>query len=175
MIPGCVLAQPLYNLAMPSEQDAVRFWSKVLIAGPDGCWPWMAARAKERGGYGFFRLSGVTVYAHRLAYELAVGEIGPGEYVCHKCNRPPCCNPKHLYLGNAKTNGRDAAAHGKIGRWSRRGWLSPSARLSPDDVREIRVEIARGRSDLELGRKYGVTATAIRHIRLGRNWRWLDS
>jgi len=25
-------------------------------------------------------------------------------WICHTCDNPPCFNPKHLYLGTAKTN-----------------------------------------------------------------------
>ncbi|MBT8085976.1 MAG: HNH endonuclease [Woeseia sp.] len=45
---------------------------------------------------------------HRLMYEIAYGEIPQGAFICHHCDNPPCCNPAHLYAGNAKTNQRDA-------------------------------------------------------------------
>jgi hypothetical protein len=49
-----------------------RFWSKVdTSAGRDGCWPWLAARAR---GYGRFLWNGKVRQAHQVAYELATGE-----------------------------------------------------------------------------------------------------
>ena len=30
------------------------------------------------------------------------------DFACHRCDNIKCCNPKHIYLGNAVTNARDA-------------------------------------------------------------------
>jgi hypothetical protein len=51
--------------------------------------------------------------AHRVAYELAVGPIPEGKHICHTCDTPACVNPKHLYVGDPATNGRDRAARGR--------------------------------------------------------------
>lgn len=166
---------PLYNLGMLSERDKERFWSKVHIQGPDDCWPWMAARAKCRGGYGFFRASGRTVYAHRIAFEIGSGQTATGGLVCHRCNRPECCNPSHLYLGTHQTNGKDGAEHGLMGRWDRRGRRNPAAKLDEEAVLNIRAELAKGKAPVDLAKRYGVTSAAIRHIKSGRNWAWLTT
>jgi hypothetical protein len=48
-------------------------------------------------------------YAHRVAYELFVGPVPDGMFVCHRCDNPPCCNPAHLFIGTAKDNAVDSS------------------------------------------------------------------
>ncbi len=92
-----------------------RFWSKVLIAGPDDCWPWQAAKTK---GHGVLRRGATkNYYAHRVAYEDAKGPIPVGteiDHVCHNrdkscnlrdaCPHRACCNPAHLEAVSHKEN-----------------------------------------------------------------------
>lgn len=54
-----------------------------------GCWLWTGARNK--GGYGTFG----KFLAHRVIYELAVGEVDGGA-LDHLCRNTLCCNPLHL-------------------------------------------------------------------------------
>lgn len=82
------------------EAARARFWSKVNVGGPNGCWLWTANRNKARHGYGQFdyAIDGrqVTWRAHRLAYCLVRGDIPEGMGLDHLCNNPPCVNPAHL-------------------------------------------------------------------------------
>jgi predicted DNA-binding protein (UPF0251 family) len=103
-----------------TEKDLARFWSKVnKSAGPDGCWLWTAS-AHPRG-YGRFGLRGRTVYAHRLSYELAYGDILDGLDVCHSCDHPSCQNPAHLFAGTRGDNMADAVNKGRTARGERNG------------------------------------------------------
>lgn len=88
-----------------------RFWARVdQSGGPDACWPWMAGKIE---GYGQVRWNGRGERAHRVAWALAKGPIPPGRWVVHDCDNPPCCNWRHLVLGDAKSNAADMAAKGR--------------------------------------------------------------
>jgi hypothetical protein len=84
------------------------FWSRVSVAAPDVCWPWIRYRTKD--GYGQFTLYGRLRYAHRFAWEVTNGPVPEGMEVCHQCDNPPCCNPAHLFLGSQEDNVRDMIA-----------------------------------------------------------------
>jgi len=73
--------------------NVAAFWSNVRRS--DGCWEWTAG--KTAAGYGNLRLpGGRNGYAHRVAYELSLGEIPVGKVLDHLCRNRACVNPTHL-------------------------------------------------------------------------------
>jgi hypothetical protein len=104
-----------FNKSHPPRNITERFWEKVdRSAGTAKCWPWIA-KARHKFGYGYFNYDTANgknrtkiKAAHRLAYELAYGRIPEGLSVRHACDNPPCCNPRHLSLGNQTENMKDA-------------------------------------------------------------------
>ena len=102
----------------PKEID--RFWSKVEVT--DDCWYWTGGTTLH--GYGNAWMGGTNHRAHRVAYELAYGDIPDGYDVCHRCDTPPCCNPDHLWLGTRGENNTERDAKGRNRRYDG----SPSVR-----------------------------------------------
>lgn len=67
------------------------------------CWIWRGSKSRSKYGIAYGEP------AHRLAYALLVGDFPASAFICHHCDTPACINPKHLYVGNAKSNAADAA------------------------------------------------------------------
>jgi hypothetical protein len=106
--------------------------------------------------------------AHRVAWILANGPIPPGLFVCHRCDNPPCCNPAHLFLGTPGDNARDRNRKGRHGQPV--GESNPYSRLTNAAVREIRRQVAAGRSQRAIGHDFGISQVMVCHIVKGRHW-----
>lgn len=76
------------------------FWNKVQKS--NDCWRWIGRI--ESYGYGRFYFKGKLILAHRMAYELLVGEIKEGLQLDHLCRNRWCVNPAHLEQVTQKQN-----------------------------------------------------------------------
>lgn len=81
----------------------------------DGCWRWTGAKLNDKG-YGNFWLAPRSRPAQQAAYLLWVGEIPAGLHVLHRCDRPWCVAPDHLFLGTNAQNVADRVAKGRSSR-----------------------------------------------------------
>lgn len=66
------------------------------------------------GGYGLLTVHYESKLAHRMAYELTYGPLGPDECALHKCDNRPCCRPDHLFKGSIAENNADKVAKGRL-------------------------------------------------------------
>lgn len=137
------------------------FWQRVdNSSGPDNCWPYLGA--KRSNGYGRLRVRGRYELAHRMAYKFKFG-VEPGRLVVmHKCDNPPCCNPRHLVLGTHSDNMADKTAKGRQ--------TMHRAKLTRAQVSEILARLQDGDLGSTLANQYGVSQTAISRIKVGRTW-----
>ena len=84
-----------------------RYLEKIDKNGPNGCWIWTAG--EDGKGYGRFWVNGATRYAHRVIYELLIGQIPRGVLLDHICHNRICVNPEHIRLCNSRENCRNRA------------------------------------------------------------------
>lgn len=140
-------------------------------AGASECWIWRAGRNKK--GYGIMRWRKKMTLAHRIAYELAYGEIPQALQVLHNCpngDNPSCVNPAHLRLGTNADNVADRVRKGRSK--PRRGEQHGRAKLNTEQVRNIRSLYAEGNlSQRQIGELYGVTQEQIGYIVNRKNWK----
>jgi len=140
------------------------FWSRVGMVEEDACWPWTGSKTER--GYGVYApLPGVLLRAHRVAYALHNGGIDDSMLVCHRCDNPSCCNPKHLFLGTGSDNMRDMVAKGRNKPIS--GERNPSAKLTTEQVRAIYLD---PRTNVEIAAAYGVAGSLASLIRRRKVW-----
>lgn len=78
----------------------------------DDCWIWDSPR-RDKDGYGWFRPGGRRISTHRFSWLYHRGPIPEGMSVLHRCDRPYCVNPDHLWLGTQKDNVQDMMQKGR--------------------------------------------------------------
>lgn len=132
---------------------------RLEVGDENECWEWQGSRNSK--GYGKITADEIgEQIAHRVAYRLFVGEIPDNLFVCHHCDNPPCCNPKHLFLGTVQDNTQDMVEK----RRQRR-------KLTDDDIKIIRDK---NYSLKELQDRFQISASMIGLIRRKQSYRYIN-
>lgn len=84
---------------------------------PYDCWEWTGATIGR--GYGTIKRTDRPrtkreQLTHRTMWIETIGPIADDLLVLHHCDNPPCCNPRHLFLGTKKDNAIDAYEKGRL-------------------------------------------------------------
>jgi hypothetical protein len=133
---------------------------------PSGCWIWKRFLSE---GYGVVKVGHRAIRAHRFSYERANGPIPKGAVIRHKCDRTNCVNPDHLEIGTQADNVRDAVERGRAK--GAPGVRNAKAKLTPDQIIEIRRRSEAGETRVTLAAAFGVAPTMISNIARGVNWK----
>lgn len=141
--------------------DVEKFMSRVK-KDSNGCWVWTGQLQKS--GYGICGRMKNRTRAHRLSYQLFIGDIPAGLNVLHHCDNPPCVNPSHLYAGTNWENSQDRVRRDR----GIRGVRHPSAKITEDDARAIFVD---RRTQKEIAAAYGICKAAVYYVKIGHSWR----
>jgi hypothetical protein len=160
------------NKVLPQIKNKVpiekRFWKYIVKdKNPDKCWKWTGSKISF--GYGMLRHNHTGILAHRISYELLVGPIHAGLFVCHLCDNPECCNPKHLWLGTNKDNTNDRDKKGRCK--SNVGINNPRATLSENQMIIIKYKLKEGISLSKLAKEFSITKTSMWRIKNGISWK----
>lgn len=153
--------------------DVDRFWAKVNKNGPTTlaalgpCWDWTAFRLPD--GYGRFRVGHHAEQAHRVSYVIAYGKFDVALDVLHRCDRPCCVNPEHLFLGTDRENTDDKMAK----RRHDFGTRHARALMNEATVLEMRAANAAGESTCSIARRFRMSQSTVYDAIVGRSWRHL--
>jgi hypothetical protein len=100
----------------------------------------------------------------------------------HSCDNPSCVNPAHLRLGtqalntkdmDAKKRRRTVTTYANLGP-VRRGESHGRAKLTAEQVLDIRRRHQAGETFSAMAREFGVNKSSIRKAVIGKAWRCLD-
>jgi hypothetical protein len=136
----------------------------------DGCWEWLGG--KHVNGYGTLQSNEAielfkTSYAHRISYHLYKSDPGK-QQVHHSCDNPPCINPDHLSLGDQAKNNKERDERGR--QRTSHGADSNFAKLTLEQVNEIRRLALTGKTYVELAAQFQIHKKTAREICIGKTW-----
>jgi hypothetical protein len=149
------------------KRKSYNFWANVTIKDETQCWLWQGS--VDAAGYGRMNriVDGRKFYrAHQLAFYLSKGN-SQDLYICHECDNPTCCNPKHLFLGTALENTQDRDRKGRTAKGER----LPIAKLKEEDIPVILKLKSTGLNNHHIGKKLGVSHETIRNVLAGNTWK----
>lgn len=154
---GHVKGQPVFYMRGHANRKREKYAEEDRGYGTP-CWIWQLWQTDEN--YGRITLQRVdggvsSQLAHRWVWEQKRGPIPHSLQLDHLCEQPACVNPDHL---EPVTNAENVRR-------------SRTTKLTWDDVRIIRAELAAGATHAELATRYRVCIATIGHIKSGRNWR----
>jgi hypothetical protein len=151
-------------VSRPRRPVLERYFEMVIKGKTeDDCWGWRGAT--DEFGYARIALGGrgsLREFIHRFSYTMFNGEIPEGMVVRHKCDCPPCSNPRHLIVGTQSDNMQDCIARGRFA--SMPGFNNPRAKLTEEQVEEIRAQHLDGATRSLLASTFNVSDTTISRV-----------
>jgi hypothetical protein len=158
------------------------------------CWIWTASCNVK--GYGKLNVNGKHMAAHRIAFFLEHGRC-PTPCGLHRCDNPLCVRPSHIREGTQLENVRDCITKGRDARGERNGSrLHPErrargdrhgsrthperlprgedharAKLTVQDVIEVRRLAVNGLQQRSIASRFGVCQATVRDIVARKIWR----
>lgn len=105
--------------------------------------------------------------AHRAVWQIVHGHIPDALCILHRCDNPACVNPAHLFLGTMAENNADRDMKGRARGGSRPGEKHHAAKLTDDQINEIRKATGLQR---EIAERFGVSQQSVSMIRNRKTW-----
>ncbi len=131
-----------------------------------GCWEFTGYIMPN--GYGQTSVGKLVLLAHRASYMVFIGKIPEGMHICHKCDNRKCFNPDHLFAGTRDDNMADMVRKGR--QRSLSGVDSPNAKLTAEQVQEIRDRYIPYVTTTELAKEFGISKQYVGQI-ARKEWR----
>lgn len=156
-------------------------WKFIDKSGGDSaCWPWTGCLNHK--GYGVITINWKSELVHRIALESVIGKLDKGQCSLHRCDRPVCCNPSHLFAGTKGDNNKDASEKGRSASGDRNGSRthpekvpigesSGSSKITENQVIEMRKIYATTKIKMrELASNFGISEGCAEKAVRGDTW-----
>ena len=160
-------------LRIPIPKPRLRRYLAMCTREPFGeaCSFWLGYKGKGKGHqHGYANFQSKTWYAHRLFYHLFKEDV-TNKMVLHKCPMDSdgrCVNLDHLYIGTrADNNGVDRLITGTY----QYGEKNPCAKLTEEQVKEIRNLASEGFGSTFIASLYGLTQSGASSIIHRYTWK----
>ena len=157
------------RLATLEERLRHTGWDEVVRVPELGpCHEWRGSR--NAAGYGRCSIGGGRyAAANRVAHIAFIGPLADDEHACHRCDNPPCMNPRHLFAGTQAENLADMRSKGRGN--PARGSSAGRSKFTETEVASIRAEYAAGGvSQRSLARRNGVDSRTMWQILSGNSY-----
>lgn len=155
-------------MTVRDERITKLFETRVVEVTPSGCHIWTGGLNAH--GYGMIRMGTKHLRAHRIAWEAANGPIPEGLGLMHSCDVRCCVNPSHLTPATQADNMHDMFAKGRGRIPNVRGERQGAAKITADDVREIR-RLAAFKTQSEIAAMFGIDRSNVSIIVLRKGWK----
>lgn len=145
--------------------EPMAFFEAAMLLDTDDCieWPY----GSDRHGYGYVLVNGKRVAVARLACAREHGDQSPGDEAAHgPCNNHACFNRRHVSWKSHADNIEDRKRDGTNPVGVRHGL----ARLTDNDVREIRRLQASGEMGKDIAARFGISRGAVSNIVNRKRW-----
>ena len=154
------------NCSLPplTAKQISRFNLSFLI--DKGCWLWTGYI--DGAGRARFKYNNHRFLASRVAYFLATGIDAGKLNVHHTCDNPRCIKFNHLWLGTQRENIEDMNRKGRHGHTGAKGIKQPTAKLTDEKVREIRLKL---KNQPYLAKKFRVSQSLISMVQNRQVWK----
>jgi HNH endonuclease len=162
---SCPSLMPIRDRCPKGKGESI--FLRLMSQDTDDCieWPYW----RTMWGYGTVWFGGSQEATHRLAFAMTNGSIPEDMNVLHKCDNPPCFNPRHLFLGTGQDNQTDMQNKDR----SMFGIKNSMAKLDDNKVRRIRhlyQKGVRGFGKEALAHMFGVSPAAIVKVVRRKTW-----
>lgn len=146
-----------------------QFLENALQSNSSECilWPFTFA-----GGYPQTTISGKQCVASRWICERTHGPApSKNHQAAHSCGKGHlgCISPHHLRWATQAENEADKIIHGTLYRGEQNGF----AKLSNQDVQEIKLLLITGETGRNIAKKFNVSKSLVSAIKVGKAWGWL--
>lgn len=98
---------------------------KVTIDKERGCW-----LQGDWSVYHYIQTIHGKILAHRFTHWAFYYKIPDNQLGCHRCDRPGCINPDHIFSGSSLQNFHDAIKKGRVPKPGKRIISQPDINIS---------------------------------------------